>query len=292
MSTLNLRCPSCDEPLALDAAFASGICRCTSCEAMIDVNASRDDSAPSAPTSTKPRKTPSTRQRKPRIPRILLGVPFVFLVALFAVAISITQRDKLDRPPETSPSGGDARRAALGFDPDANPFQATGATFLGLPMPANTALIIDCSQSRQPWIPTIQSVLHRLSTEKMSDGCFVIAAREDGPHRLGERWSDLTPIQVRGLSSRGLADLASAAAMALASGADTLIFVRGRPVFTDEANAVDVALRDGGTAVAVHALAVNLEGDDAISQLAETRGGESRHLTAHRIQHWLAGDGP
>lgn len=309
MSTIDLTCPACGEAFAVDGAFAGGVCRCAGCGSMIDVGA-RAKSVPGggaqpgsgATTPPRPRARvqaaagggrpvprPRTRPHRGRLLPWSLALTLVFAaVAVLLVVLQPSTRGGDD----ASLTGTEARQQALGFDPDANPFLVGTMTFLGLPVAENTALVIDCSSTRQPWMRTLREVLRRMRRGGVPASCFVVAAREEGPLRLGKRWVDLEEGHLDGLVARGLADLARAVDVALEAGAKSIIIVAGRPVYDDETDAIARVLGDVGEGVVLHAMSVDVDDTDSLAAAAEARGGYGRRLTQRRIDGWLEAQAP
>lgn len=220
-TTIELNCPGCDTSLELDAGFAGGVCRCSTCGTLMTVPADPEAKAPErlhrpespdAPTERPetPGETPgeaapeqegvttyttdtgeTVRVDERKIPMAAMkrkaakwGTIAAFVAVMgVLVAVSVLAIVILSGPDE-----GQAREQiteAFGYDPDLNPFTAEDANVLGLPLTPRDAVVLDASASRDNWIGLAGENLAN-AVGKLGDGARVAAlfATEGGPQWL------------------------------------------------------------------------------------------------------------
>jgi hypothetical protein len=224
-TTIELNCPGCDTVLELDAGFAGGVCRCSTCGTLMTVPddpsakaperlhrpespdapaqspETPDEAAPSAEASAQEQGVTTyttdtgqtVRVDERKIPMAAMkrkaakwGTIMVFVAVIgVLIAVSVLAIVILQ--------GSDEQRTReqitqeFGYDPDANPFTADNPNLLGLPLTPRDAVVLDASTSRENWIGLAgENLVNAL--RKLDDGARVAAllAIESGP-----RW--LTP---------------------------------------------------------------------------------------------------
>lgn len=298
MTTIELTCPNCEAALTVDSAFAGGVCRCASCGGMIDVDvpvgastptgtAYQDRSPPAAARvrlSARPRRNTGVKTRT-RILSLLLTALITGTVVLLVVMV----RKPAGGQEPASPSGAEARMEALGYDPDTNPFKATAANLLGVPLHDRTALVVDTSRTGQAWLPVLREVLQRVhAQEKVPNSCILIVAREQGPVPAPTAWPDLAAGDFDRLAAAGLADVVPAMQAATDAGAKHIILVISRSVFGDEIAAIADLLAPPAEGPMFHLVEIDAHGETGLANFAQQRGGTARRLSTHRIAQWLA----
>lgn len=201
MAMLELECPSCGELLELDAGFAGGVCRCSSCGKLMSVpgeNSSDDPQLIARPG------TPGKRPDSPTSPRRSKSAPA-------ASTGSAAGEDEADVDPtaisENAPAdiptahqrrtgvraitvgvfvaamlavvgicvvaiimavnagdGVDATQIAIeqfGYDPNVNPFELQQPNALGLSLTNPAVVIVDNSGASRTWLSAVNEAIRK-----------------------------------------------------------------------------------------------------------------------------------
>lgn len=220
-TTIELNCPGCGAWLELDAGFAGGVCRCSTCGTLMTVPADPEAKAPERLHRPESPETPPQRPETPgeapptaeesgvvtyttdtgqtirvderKIPMAAMKrkaakwVTIMAFVAVLGVLVGVSVLAIVILQQTDEQKTQEQLEAAFGYDPDANPYMAENANLLGLPLTPRDAVILDASASRDNWVGLAGANLAN-ALGKLGDGARVAAllAAEGAP-----RW--LTP---------------------------------------------------------------------------------------------------
>ena len=222
MPTLELECPDCATLLELDADFAGGVCRCSSCGALMTVPA--DPSVQQAQQVTRPEQPDAlmqryvtrsgqgvelprdasiptaARRRRPVVRAVTGGLIIGLLACVLGIVIFALSLVAQPDPPATSaqprqtvaaPSeiGRDGAVQQFGYDPDENPFTLAHRNVLGLALASRTVIVVDASSTSATWLPLVKEAVAMGLTQPGEDAQVgLIYATEAGPVALHEQW--------------------------------------------------------------------------------------------------------
>jgi uncharacterized Zn finger protein (UPF0148 family) len=231
-ATIELNCPGCGTSLVLDAGFAGGVCRCSTCGTLMTVPADPEAKAPERLHRPESPDAPAERPATPgeaspaeqapseqegvttyttdtgetirvderKIPMAAMkrkaakwGTIAAFVAVMgVLVAVSVLAIVILSGPDEQQTR--DRITDAFGYDPDANPFTAEDANLLGLPLTPRDAVILDASASREPWVSLAgENLANALGKRKDGDRVAALFATAAGPRWLTPE-GRLTPV--------------------------------------------------------------------------------------------------
>ncbi len=217
MSELELECPSCNEHLAIDAAFAGSVCRCSRCGALLRVpgaattSANSETAAPAAapvdaeapadplaalaaggaegdeeasasatPAAPRPAAAPAARSSKGSKGK---GVAVAVLIAAALAGGGVcwlAYRMLMASGSGVREAQTITRDVLGGYDPNVNPFLAGKLNFLGVPVVGRTVLLVDASMDSQRWLKLAREAVASCVRQAQGQEVQVLFWSEEG----------------------------------------------------------------------------------------------------------------
>jgi hypothetical protein len=317
---IELECPECDELLELDAGFAGGVCRCSSCGALMTVPAdpqrgkaeqltrpeapgeparpARPDEPPAEGTYvtesgqkiqiTKQTKIPVANKKIKAARYTTIAVFILIMAVILGVAGFVGFKllnSAFNPPPEA------AYIAPFEFDKNESPYNRPGINVLGMPLAEESVVILDLSAGSDAWRETVQAAL--IGGLKRPAGEQVvrfIAANGEGREATG--WLDAADVDaeviIRKLFSEvlssGQAKLGPPISDAVDDEVDQIIILSGRDLSDEQGSVLKAAIK-GAEATRVDV--VMIEGDSVVlDDLAVQTGGAFGRLKLSQLEDW------
>lgn len=210
-ATIELNCPGCGTALELDAGFAGGVCRCSTCGMLMTVP---EDPAAKAPERLHRPESPDAPPRRPETPgeepptaddapadeegvttyttdtgetvrvderkipmasmkrKAAKWATVLAFVAVIGVLVGVSVLAIVILRGSDQQRTQEQIEEAFGYDPEANPFTAEDANLLGLPVTSRDAVVIDATRYPENWAGLVgENVVNALG--KLREGARV-----------------------------------------------------------------------------------------------------------------------
>lgn len=314
MATLELECPGCSALLELDAGFAGGVCRCSSCGTLMTVPSDSEQGAqalhrparpdrPARPGEPAPPQTwvtdsgqsielseaqIVTARRRRSVIRSLTTLVFLGVLLLVAAAAAwvffafMAGRNEGLAPDQVVTE-------TLGYDPQTNPYTLESPNVLGLPLTEPTAVVVEASRGSRNWLAAVNVALQRGLSRMSPTPVMLIYAAADGPSAFHDQpqptrslaQHEMAAFQDR-FDARGGADVSAAVEWALHTGVKHLVLILPREVDPAQFDAIADQLGEDVSLDLIH-----LNGRDAAARtLAEQTGGRYIPLSDAQLADW------
>ncbi|QNN25284.1 hypothetical protein HED60_24380 [Planctomycetales bacterium ZRK34] len=313
---IDLACPQCDSELEIDDGFRGGVCRCFNCGTLMTVPDDPDQqrpeslSRPDAPDETHRAASTTNRMsvyttntgrvvklsthqiaRVPVAQRKRLGIRIgvmatMGLLVLCVVGVVIYGMSLLFTP-TTDVSASEAWE----YNPDANPFLASDASFVGVPLSDSTILMIDSSAAMRNYLDVVkQAALTSVRTMESGQQAQIIFWNESGPKAFPPSPARKSDINVQTLAkdfqsvyAGGAITALPAFTMALRSNPPKIILVAHLLPPVKELQTISGQLQAVGTKLI--AVTIDNESQD-LATTANDSGGRYIELSGGQLQRW------
>lgn len=296
---IRVRCNGCRKKIAIDEAFAGGVCRCPYCRALNTVAKEAGAAAPAGPRPDRPDRpglpaAQAAQQAKvveaPAVipvakPVLIQGVVAIALIGILLgmaafAGVMVYSHARSKQPDEVGAK-------------DVNPITRPGARVAGMKIDAPVVYVLDGGSGTGQLFDLGAAVVRHSALALAKDDRFnVFFVSEAGVERMTEKWAGggeagdkLLRTFLRGRATAGATDLSGAIDQACGLKPKAVVVLAGKAP-----NALDAAARKA-QAAGVRVYGVSLGGygdvDAALKVLAERTGGEVRSFTESQLQGLL-----